>query len=92
MSTRSKILEACVCSRLLYSVQSWELSANDLMKLESIWHSFLRKMVRNGFKHKNVPPEYLESLKKLKKSGRQNEVPIPYDLDWFVFQQRATSS
>ncbi len=81
MSTRTKILEACIRSRLLYSVQAWELSANELRKIESIWHGFLRKMVRNGFKRKNVPPEYRKDFKRLKKS-----VPKPNDLDWsYVF-------
>ena len=55
MSTRIKILEARVRSRLLYSAQSWELSASELRKLETIWHGFLRKMINNGFKRKNVP-------------------------------------
>ena len=49
MSTRVKILEACVRSRLLYSAQSWELLASEIRKLESIWHGFLRKMVSNCF-------------------------------------------
>ena len=92
MSTRSKILEACIRSRLLYSVQAWELTANELRKLESIWHNFLRKMVRNGFKRKNVPPEYLESLKKSKKSDNQEEIPIPDDLDWsYIFSNEQLS-
>ena len=36
MSTRSKLLEACIRSRLLYSVQAWELTAKELRKIESI--------------------------------------------------------
>ena len=36
LSSRIKILEACIRSRLLYSVQAWELSANELRKIESI--------------------------------------------------------
>ena len=32
MSTRTKILEACIRSRLLYSVQSWELTTSELLK------------------------------------------------------------
>ena len=47
MSSRIMILEACVRSRLLYSVQSWELTASERNKLETIWHGFLRKMVAN---------------------------------------------
>ena len=54
ISTRVKILEACVRSRLLYGAQSWELSASEIIKIESIWHGFLRKMVHNGFKRKKM--------------------------------------
>ena len=80
MTTRIKLLEACVRSRLCYSCQSWELSASELKKLETIWHSFLRKMISNGFKRKNVPTEYLKARKKAKKSGQT--IPEPDDLDW----------
>ena len=45
---RVKFLEAFVRSRLLYSVQAWNLSSTELNKLESIWNSFLRYLV--GFK------------------------------------------
>ena len=60
MTTRTIILEACVRSRLLYSVQAWELYACELRNIESIWHNVLRKMVAHGFKRKNVPLEYLK--------------------------------
>ena len=84
MSTRIKLLEACVRSRLLYSCQSWDLSVSELRKLETIWHNFLRRMVRNGFKRKNVPPEYLKAKKKAKNSNVI--VPEPDDLDWaYIF-------
>ena len=84
LSSRITILEACVRSRLLYSAQSWELSASELTKLESIWHGFLRKMVSNGYKRKNVPVEYLKAKKEAKKS--KVVVPEPDDLDWsFVY-------
>ena len=80
MSTRIKLLEACIRSRLLYSAQSWDLSASELRKLETIWHGFLRKMITNGFKRKNVSKEYLIARKKAKKSN--TIVPEPDDLDW----------
>ena len=79
MSTRIKFLEACIRMRLLYSVQSWDLSANELRKIESIWHSFLRKMVNNGFKRKNVPTEYLKARKDAKKKNLT--IQEPDDLD-----------
>ena len=80
MSTRVKLLEACVRSRLLYSCQSWDLYASEIRKLESIWHGFLRRMVKHGFKRKNVPPWIFESKKRSKKSGL--DVPEPEGLDW----------
>ena len=80
MSTRVKLLEACVRSRLLYSCQSWDLHASEIRKLESIWHGFLRRMVKHGFKRKNVPPEFLKAKKEAKKSGLA--VPEPEGLDW----------
>ena len=62
MSTRIKLLEACVRSRLLYSCQSWELTASELRKLESIWFNLLRKMLKvtSG---KMSPPKYLKANK-----------------------------
>ena len=88
MKTRIKLLEACVRSRLCYSCQSWELSASELRKLESIWHSFLRKMVANGYRRKNVPAEYLKAKKNAKKSGEIVEEPD--DLDWAYFYDNTT--
>ena len=63
MSTRVKLLEACVRSRLIFGVQAWELSLSELKKIEVIWHGFLRKMVTNGYRRKNVPDEYLQAKK-----------------------------
>ena len=88
LSSRVKFLEACVRSRLLYSSQSWELSASEMTKLESIWHSFLRKMIANGFKRKNVPVEYLKAKKDAKKSNQI--VPEPDDLDWSFLYNNTT--
>ena len=88
MKTRIKLLEACVGSCLCYSCQSWELSASELRKLESIWHSFLRKMVANGYRRKNVPAEYLKAKKNAKKSGEIVEEPD--DLDWAYFYDNTT--
>ena len=41
-------------------------------------------MLSNGFKRKNVPPEYLKAKKKTKKSNKVISEPV--DLDWaFIF-------
>ena len=84
MNTRTKILEACIRSRLLYSVQAWQLSARELKKIESIWHNFLRKMIVHGFKRKNVPLEYVK--KNRSNSNAATDILEPVDLDWaFVY-------
>ena len=45
MTARTKSFETCVSSRLLYSVQAWDLYACELRITWSIWHNFLRNMV-----------------------------------------------
>ena len=45
----------CVRSRLLYSVQTWDMKQHEKLKLESVWNGFLRKMVENGYNRKNAP-------------------------------------
>ncbi len=37
MTTRIKLLESCVRSRLLYSAQAWEMSVSNLRKIDSVW-------------------------------------------------------
>ena len=88
LKIRVHLLEACVRSRLLYSAQSWELSASELRKLEVIWNSFLRKIISNGFKRKNVPQTYLKARKEAKKT--KTLVPEPDGLDWsYVFSNES---
>ena len=54
MCVRLQFLEACVQSRLLYSVQSCDLKAVERNKIEVIWMNFLRRMVRNGFARRHI--------------------------------------
>ena len=82
ISARVKILEAYVRSRLLYSAQSWELSALEIIKIELIWHGVLRNMVHNDFKRKNVPNEYLKTHRKERSKKSKQDVPVPEDLSW----------
>ena len=82
MSIRVKLLEACMRNRHLYSMQSWELTAAELNKIESIWHFFLRKMITNGFKRKPVPEHYLKARKIAKYKEAKGNVAKPDDLDW----------
>ena len=52
LSTRKKILEACVRPRLTYATQSWRPSEKEIKKLEACWYGFLRRMVKGGFRKK----------------------------------------
>ena len=57
ISTRVKLLEACVRSRLLYSVQAWQLNAKEMQTLESVWCGFLPRMGKGGFSRVNSPKD-----------------------------------
>ncbi len=54
MTTRMKLLEACVRSRVAYGVQAWPPREEKIRKLEVFWIGCLRSMVKSGWKHKNV--------------------------------------
>ena len=68
ISTRTKILQACVRNRLLYIVSAWEIIINKLRKIDSIWHNFLRRMIKDRFKRRNVPIAYSKDVKRSNKS------------------------
>ena len=63
-----------VRSSLLYSVQAWQLSAKEMQKLESVWCSLLRRMVKEVFsqdknkKDKSIPVEEVDWSFKLSNS------------------------
>ena len=70
LTTRVRFLEACVRSRLLYSVQAWQLNARELQKIEVVWNGFLRRMVKGGFARKNAP-----------KNKKDTSIPAE-EVDW----------
>ena len=49
IKTRTKFLNSYVRSRLTYSCQNWALTKIQFNKLDSVYATFLRKMVRNGY-------------------------------------------
>ena len=57
LSIRRHLLEACVRPRLTYATQSWRPSEQQMKKLESCWHGFLRRMVKGGFRRKPAESE-----------------------------------
>ena len=54
MSICVSLLEAYVRSRLLYSVQTRRLNAQEVARLNSIWMNFLRRLVRGGFNRQHT--------------------------------------
>ena len=40
---------------MLYSVQAWQLGAEEMRKLELVRCGFLRRLVKGGFSRKNAP-------------------------------------
>ena len=70
LSTRVRFLETCVRSRLLYLVHAWSLNAKEMQRIESIWHGFLRWLVKGGFKRQNAP-----------KDKNDNCIP-PEEINW----------
>ena len=53
MSTKRKLLEACVRMRLTYSSQAWLPNETEITKMESCWSQMLRSLVRGGWKRVN---------------------------------------
>ena len=47
LKTRTKFLESCIRSRLLYS-----MTAREQAQIEGQWNNFLRRLVRGGFRHR----------------------------------------
>ena len=54
MTTRRKLLEACVRSRLTCGIQAWPHREKKIRKLEVFLIGCLRSMVKGGWKRKNV--------------------------------------
>ena len=52
LTTRTQILNSLVRSRLTYSCQTWTLTEKQKLKMCSMYHLMLRKMVKGGFKRK----------------------------------------
>ena len=46
------MLEALVRSRLTYALQTSMLNYNENRRISSIWHGFLRKLIRGGYARK----------------------------------------
>ena len=54
LQTRLTFLRAYIRSRLTFNCQNWVLTSAQTNKLDSTWSTFLRKMIRNGYRRKNT--------------------------------------
>ena len=71
LSTRVKILNALVRSRLTYSCQTWSISRVQFQRLSSVYCSMLRKMIKGGYRRKRDSWSYVLSNKDIScKSAR----------------------
>lgn len=84
LKTRVKFLTACVRSRLTFSVQACLLKAAELNKLESVWTTFLRKLIHKGFERINIPPSRRRrgSRRSRRSENDTEEIETDEDLDW----------
>jgi hypothetical protein len=58
LTTRIKILNSMVRSRLTYSCQTWNLTKKQLDKINSAYIGMLRKMVKGGYRRKKGEEEF----------------------------------
>lgn len=61
LSTRVKILNALVRSRLTYSCQTWGTTKVQIQRLSSVYCSMLRKMIKGGYRRKHDSWSYVLS-------------------------------
>ena len=70
LSTRILMLNSLVRSRLTYSCQTWSLSLAHINKVNSHYLSFIRKMVKGGYRRKTDTWRYLLSNDDLLRLGK----------------------
>ena len=52
LTTRIRILNSLVCSRIVYSCQTWSTTKVQLNRMNALYLTFIRKMVKGGYKRK----------------------------------------
>ena len=87
---RVKILESTVRARLLYAAQTDLLSSAEHAKLESIWHQYLRKMVKGGFQRKKAPRRETKKQKaeRLKREAENPELKEQWDWGYKITNEK----
>ena len=57
MTTRTKLMGACLRSRLLYRTQAWYINEENIRKLETCWMELLRQMVNSRWSRLPTPED-----------------------------------
>ena len=70
-------INALVRSRLTYGSHAWRATGSEMNKLNSVYNSFLRRMVRNGFQRVNPP-----SMSKIGNHEDEADDNVEEDVDW----------
>ena len=65
LSTRVSLLNCLVRSRLTYACQTWVLTIRQKDRINSVYYSMLRKMVRGGYRRKEDQWSYVMTNKHL---------------------------
>ena len=74
LSTRVKILNALVRSRLTYSCQTWSISRVQFQRLSSVYCSMLRKMIKGGYRRKRDSWSYVLSNKDILQISKTEDI------------------
>ena len=84
IKTRTKILNSLVRSRLLYSCQTWCCTKAQMSQINSTYLSFLRKMIKGGYRRKEDSWAYVFTNNELLQMAGTE------DIFSFVGRQRAS--
>ena len=70
LSTRVKMLNSLVRSRLTYACQTWTLNSRQMERICSTYFGMLRKMIRNGYKREGDTYRYVYSNQRLQEIAK----------------------
>ena len=74
LTTRVKILNALVRSRLTYSCQAWSITKKQLEKITSTYCAMLRKMIKGGYRRRPGTWSYVLSNEDLLRLGKTESI------------------
>ena len=85
LSTRVMFFNSFIRSRLVYACQNWNLTQLQYQRLDVAYRTFLRRMIRNGFKCMN---ESENDYRLYISNERLHEICSTNDVSYFIHQQQ----